>query len=152
MGSARDEIMERLIDLCGATAVAAAAGFAAFRLGPPELLPWGAVSAACAGFVLAYGVLRTIGGKPPLFGPMRFDPQAIKFEPEPEALLLDDILANLGPDSRVVRMFEPALVPTAGQLQARIDSHIAGDSGEHCGDEASEALHAALAEIRRSLR
>jgi hypothetical protein len=40
------------------------------------------------------------------------------------ALLLDDVLAQLGPDSRVVRLFDRDSMPTPGQLKARIDRHL----------------------------
>jgi len=65
-----------------------------------------------------------------------------------DELVLDDILAALNPDSRVVRLFEPGAEPTPGQLQTRIDSHL--DHRARSGD-ASRALHQALAELRRSL-
>ena len=74
-------------------------------------------------------------------------------EPEPEAgeepLLLDDILAELGPDSRVVRLFDPEAMPTPGQLKSKIDRHL--EPGEDAAD-AGQALHHALADLRRSIR
>jgi hypothetical protein len=70
----------------------------------------------------------------------------------PEALILDDILAALGPDSRVVRLFDPKSMPTAGELQARIDQHLDGDATSAQTSDASQALHDALAELRRSIR
>lgn len=74
-------------------------------------------------------------------------------EPEPEAgeepLLLDDILAELGPDSRVVRLFDPEAMPTPGQLKSKIDRHL--EPGEEAAD-AGQALHHALADLRRSIR
>jgi hypothetical protein len=74
-------------------------------------------------------------------------------EPAPEAgeepLLLDDILAELGPDSRVVRLFDREAMPTPGQLKSRIDRHL--EPGEEAPD-AGQALHAALADLRRSIR
>lgn len=69
----------------------------------------------------------------------------------PEPLVLDDILAEIGPDSRVVRLFDRRSMPTPGQLQARIDGHLRQTSGSAVPD-ASEALSNALAELRRSLR
>ena len=65
-----------------------------------------------------------------------------------DELVLDDILAALNPDSRVVRLFEPGTLPTPGQLRTRIDRHL----NEPPGNDASQALHDALAELRRSLR
>ena len=66
-----------------------------------------------------------------------------------EPLLLDDILAELGPDSRVVRLFDREAMPTPGQLKSRIDRHL--EPGEEAPD-AGQALHAALADLRRSIR
>lgn len=152
MDSARNDIIERIIDLCGASALAAAAGFATSTLAPLALSSAAAAGAASVTFILAYAVLRRCGGHAPTIGLGAFELRTIEPQPEPEALLLDDILASLGPDSRVVRMFAPDAIPTAGQLQARIDRHIASDGHADRDDEAREALHAALADIRRSLR
>ena len=67
------------------------------------------------------------------------------------ALLLDDILAEIGPNSRVVRMFDRDAMPTPGQLQARIETHL-GEANPPCAPpDASQALHDALANLRRSL-
>jgi hypothetical protein len=73
-------------------------------------------------------------------------------EQSPE-LLLDDVLAQLGPDSRVVRLFDPAAMPTPGELRARIDRHLDSSNARPAPHpDASQALHEALAELRRSLR
>lgn len=69
--------------------------------------------------------------------------------PAEEPLELDDILAELGPDSRVVRLFDPAKMPTPGQLSSRIDAHQARSTAY---PDASQQLSEALAELRRSLR
>lgn len=74
---------------------------------------------------------------------------------------LDDVLAEMSPDSRVVRLFDrgamPAPRPTAGELRSRVEAHL-GDgarpsapSSGHAPADASEALSQALAELRRSL-
>lgn len=75
-------------------------------------------------------------------------------------LVLDDILAAIGPDSRVVRLFDRKAMPataTPGELQARIANHVADGTlrappAEFHPSDASQALSAALAELRRSLR
>ena len=67
-------------------------------------------------------------------------------------LLLDDILAELAPDARVVRLFDVNAMPTPGELQASIDRHLKTCSSGFTPPDASEALHQALAELRRSLR
>ena len=69
-----------------------------------------------------------------------------------EPLVLDDILAKIGPDSRVVRLFDRKSMPTPGQLQSRIDSHLGQATAEIAKPDASQALSDALAELRRSLR
>jgi hypothetical protein len=82
----------------------------------------------------------------------RLDPP-VRSPADAEELLLDDVLAELKPDSRVVRLFNPADVPTAGELKARIDRHL----GEGMNPAAprqqddSQALYDALANLRRSL-
>jgi hypothetical protein len=65
-------------------------------------------------------------------------------------LVLDDVLVELETDSRVVRLFDPAAMPTPGQLQQRIDRHLG--QRDSAPPDASQALHEALAELRRSLR
>jgi hypothetical protein len=69
-----------------------------------------------------------------------------------EPLVLDDILAELGPDSRVVRLFDRKAMPTPGQLKSRIDSHLGEVPPSAGASDASQALADALAELRRSLR
>lgn len=66
-------------------------------------------------------------------------------------LELDDILTEIGPDARVVRLFDRRAMPTPGQLKSRIDSHL-DHSPLAPASDASQALSAALAELRRSLR
>jgi len=69
-----------------------------------------------------------------------------------ETLMLDDVLAQLEPDSRVVRLFDPAAMPTPGQLNDRIERHLVRDAPPGSSHDASQALHDALAQLRRSLR
>jgi hypothetical protein len=68
-----------------------------------------------------------------------------------EPLVLDDILTEIGPDARVVRLFDRRAMPTPGQLKSRIDSHL-DQSPPAPASDAAQALSAALAELRRSLR
>lgn len=70
---------------------------------------------------------------------------------ESEVLLLDDMLARIGPDSRVVRLFDPAAIPTPGELRSRIDRHLQDQQAGNFPD-AAQALNDALADLRRSLR
>jgi hypothetical protein len=66
-------------------------------------------------------------------------------------LALDDILAQLGPKARVVRLFDPVAMPTPGQLSDRIERHLRADDTPARLADASEALYQALNELRRSL-
>ena len=79
-------------------------------------------------------------------------------------LVLDDILAEIGPDARVVRLFDRKTMPTPAELQSRIADHLRdgapsfassktpAPSNTRAQSDASQALSAALAELRRSLR
>ena len=66
-----------------------------------------------------------------------------------EPLLLEDVLPKFDPDLRVVRLFDPSAMPTAGHLKTRIDRHLG--RGAVAPPDASQALFEALAELRRSL-
>ena len=66
-------------------------------------------------------------------------------------LMLDDVLAEIGPESRVVRLFDRKAMPTPGQLKSRIDDHL-GRASWAANSDASQALSDALADLRRSLR
>jgi len=137
-----------VFDLGGASALAGAAGFAVSRLGPPDYLPYGAAVAASLAFLAAYAVLRRIDAGLTALPLSAFSTIEIELEPEPEALLLDDRLAGVAADSQVVRLFAPDDLPTAGELKQRIDRHV----GLATDADAADALHQALAEIRKSLR
>ena len=71
---------------------------------------------------------------------------------------LHDILEEIGPDSRVVRLFDRKAMPTPGQLQSRIAEHMKDGTSRSAPSnlagaaDASKALSEALAELRRSLR
>ena len=76
-------------------------------------------------------------------------------------LVLDDILAEIGPDARVVRLFDRKAMPAARLLRASFNhaSPVIWKAGRpnfprpmRPPPDASEALSAALAELRRSLR
>lgn len=67
-----------------------------------------------------------------------------------DELLLDDPL-KLPAGSRVVQLFQRPTMPTAGELQARIDRHLERDGGSRRTDDSGE-LFDALASLKRSLR
>lgn len=69
-----------------------------------------------------------------------------------DPLLLDDVLREIGPDARVVRLFDRKAMPTPGELKSRIDNHVGQASAAAAPLDASQALSDALAELRRSLR
>lgn len=74
------------------------------------------------------------------------------YQPAEEPLVLDDILGEIEADSRVVRLFDPAAMPTPAQLNDRIQRHLVRGAPPAPPHDASQALHDALAELRRSLR
>jgi hypothetical protein len=69
-----------------------------------------------------------------------------------DPLVLEDVLADIGPDARVVRLFDPREMPTPGELKSRIDHHLGQGSAAAASTDASQALSDALAELKRSLR
>ena len=77
---------------------------------------------------------------------------ADRLEAGTDPLVLDDILTEMGPDSRVVRLFDRKAMPTPGQLKSRIDSHLDRAAQPTAPEDAAQALSDALAELRRSLR
>lgn len=166
MTEGRAARIERILDAVAAVILAAAAGYSAMRLS----LGVG-VAAAAAGLSLCLALALLHAVRPN--GRFRLAEFALADVPEqpgelllseadrlpgedpdpsPE-LLLDDVLAQLGPDSRVVRLFDPAAMPTPGELRARIDRHLDSSVARTAPPpDASQALHDALAELRRSLR
>jgi hypothetical protein len=166
-------------------AAAGLAGFTGLR--PLLLEPQLSIAAAASGglaFLLCVGVLRRVSAERPRFQIPVFElpvldladvgelllTEAVELvltdadrlqtaatQSTEDELILDDILAKLGPDSRVVRLFDRAAMPTAGELNARIERHLRGDAAAVPPPaiepaDASQALHEALAELRRSMR
>jgi len=69
------------------------------------------------------------------------------------ALALDAIASEIASDSRVVRLFDPAAMPTTTELRSRIDRHLEGQTtSDTQSAEAAQALHEALAQLRRNVR
>ena len=181
MGRSWQKWIERVIDVAAAALLATAVGFSAWRLLPVTLTqPKLGIFAACAAvgaFALAARLLRGIAAERPRFALADFEIATLPDEPgellltelaelvltdadrlrpaqaAADELVLDDILAELGPDSRVVRLFDRAAMPTPGQLSARIEGHLRGGSSPTpAAPDASAALYEALTELRRSLR
>ena len=156
-----------------AASFAAAVGFAAFHLaaaivGPPGMIPMGAIFAMAA-YLVAFVLLRVLEGGPTPFSQPPFEmadiepildlgelvlTDADRLVPaaDDEPLVLEDVLAEIAPDSRVVRLFDPSAMPPPVELKDRIDHHARGGTFHTPPPDASEALFAALAELRRSLR
>jgi hypothetical protein len=170
----REERIESLVDRLAALALAAAVGSSLFMLLGQALI---AAVAAAAAYVICARLLGRIQARLPTFEVRTFSPATLDFEALEELLLteqvellltdadrlradprkfdelvLDDILAKLGPQSRVIRLFDPGAMPTAGQLNARIEQHLQAEKAPAAPHDAADALYQALSELRRSLR
>lgn len=160
--------IESAADLLAAVALASAVAVGALRLG---ISPTVAAALAASALFLAWKILTSIKAETPTFALVDFAPETLPeveapeeliltdvylpAEPEvsePDALVLDDVLTELGEDSRVVRLFDPAAMPTPGQLKSRIDRHLGSSIPPGTSPDASQELHEALAELRRTLR
>lgn len=158
------EGLEWAMDSAAAAVLGGAVGFAVAKIvSAPGAA---ALAAASAAALLTLGALRRIGRSARTYRLPQFAPAdhcgdveelllEHRIEPDPAPaggeLLLDDILEQIGPDSRVVRLFASDSLPKAGELKAAIDRQLAADARSN-GADASQALHDALAELRRALR
>lgn len=162
------ERIEGILSFGAAAIFAAAAAYAVSRLASsPATVAAGAGSA----FFIALQILRSISPNDRGFSLPPFAPAELAMEELDELLLteadrfdgghpsdanevlvLDDVLAKSGEESRVVRMFDASAMPTPGQLKARIDRHLNRTHSQDASPDASGALHEALAELRRSLK
>jgi hypothetical protein len=147
--------------------LAASAGWAGLRLGVPV-----AGTASLIGLAFAAGLLvmrRADPDRPvtiapfeaPAIEPVASELEELVLESKDELLTLDDPLVEPTPDSRVVRLFARQ-EPTPGELVDLIADFLGEGRGlapaaqqsaaEQPIVDASAALHAALANIRASLR
>jgi len=182
MNASRAERLERAIDVAAAAVLAATVGFAALRAGGSGVTVGAVVAAAflvtvrvltSIGPVSSAFAIGTFALEPL---PVAIEPEELLLtdadrlnadEPSvngdellltevhgagSDELVLDDVLAKLGEESRVVRLFDPSAMPTPGELRARIDRHLDSSDLPLLSADASRALHDALAELRRSLR
>ena len=169
MQSANAQRIENALGYAAAASFAAAVGFAAFHVTGGVTALRGVFAGGAATIVAYPGarvLLRLLEGQPKPFRhasfnvvelePLELDElvltDADRVQPAGDAPLeLNDILAEIAPDSRVVQLFDPSSMPTPGELKDRIDRH-AGGTSHAAPPDASDALLAALADLRRSLR
>ena len=159
-------IVERLAEWAAPAVLAAAAGWAGFQVGlPAAATALGAFAAFSLGLLAMRWTDRDQLTALAPFEAATLEPFAaaeldeLLLEEKDQLLELDDPLIEPAPDSRVVRLFERN-EPTPGELVERISDFL-GDGRRAAPVErkieeqvvdASAALHAALANIRASLR
>ena len=161
--------LSRAVDLASAAIFAAATGYSVLALSESQA---GSAAAGAAGFLAALTILDRISDAPRFALPefMIGDVEADESDPlpelllteltellltetvaEPGELLLEDRLDRPGDDSRVIRLFDPSTLPTAGELHERIERHVEARERAAYPDATAE-LHRALADLRGSLR
>ena len=138
--------------------LAVAAGWSASRLGGSIVA---AAGAALAALLAGIAAMRFLGTDRHEIAEARFEPLPLDdCIEEIGELLLDDPLVEIEEDSRVVRLFAREEA-TPGELVARIEDFLGeerripalcAEEGSASPPDASAALHAALANIRASLR
>lgn len=151
--------VESAIDAVAAAAFAAAIGFARARVG----VPLDPLLIGAGAFALAYAALRSVKADPHRLPLARFEiapigdhlfelcepREDLREERDDDALVLDDVLVQPDPGSRVVQLFDPARAP--GELHNRIDRHVGANPALSDPPDASQALSEALRDLRRSL-
>lgn len=175
MNATLTERIQIVFEHAACTLLAAAAAFAAYRglgamLGELQLGIGAALSGAAAYFLGSHWLFHR-SSKLAQFSTPAFEPAELELseldelvlgesdmlhpppkQSESELLILNDILAELGPDSRVVRLFDRGAMPTPASLKSRIDEYLEQGRSPTPVPDASQALSEALAELRRSLR
>ena len=168
--------IESSVEAAASAALAAAVGFALYRYLEPDIYePALGTFTAIAGtivFASCWHLLALVDRRRPDFQFTMIDLGAVvpsrpleliltdadRLHPietpalNGDALVLDDVLSELGPDARVVRLFDPAEMPTPGQLKVRIDRRLNGGTSHSESPDASQALYDALAELRLERR
>ena len=171
-----DRALARTIDRTAAVLLGAAVALSVWMIGT-AVAPWfrwaAAVVAGAAAWLAASAALRRLAGEPTLrlrdFELADFDvfeasvgePDAAAVDApecediadrsgEADELLLVDVLDAIDSDARVVRLFDREAMPTAGELQARIDQHLTASEREI--PDSTHELYAALTALRHSLR
>jgi hypothetical protein len=160
--------IEMVAGFCAAASLAAAVGFAVFQAVGLVAGLAGMVAAGSLSALVAYRagttLIRLLEGAPkpfpqPMFEIANIDrvimDELVLTENDRLAagpLVLDDVLREIAPDSRVVQLFDRSAMPSPAQLKVRIDRHLEGETSHFSSPDASEALFEALADLRRSLR
>lgn len=155
------ERLEAMIDGTAAMLFAAAAAYAVLRAAGE---PSPALAGAAFAFLGAFMALRVIRAADPTFAIADFEVQPAPLSVLDELVLsdsdrlganssdelvLDDALADPEPDSRVVRLFDPAAMPADSQ---GFDRQFGGAIAVPAPPDASQALLEALTKLRHSLR
>lgn len=153
---------DRAAELGGASALGVGCGVSAWLLRSFVAVPGYALAAAAVlvGGLLGWLFVRNAGLAHPASSLPRFElePVPLGLADDDDELLLDDPVATPAAPSRVVSLFGGGeSLPTAGELQSRIDRHLGSNaardpSGPIFVPDASDALFEALADLRRSLR
>lgn len=171
MKAASAQRIEKTVDSVASALFATAVGYASYswlsaQVGNPFLALESGAATAIA-LLLSHGMLSAVGPGTRQSPVQIFDVREIDempaeeqpwdlvdiFEPASEEPLdLEDVLAQINSEARVVRLFDPAAMPTAGELKDRIDDHLDEMPDAARSADAAQALHDALAELRRSLR
>lgn len=161
------ERLESGVDFAAAAIFAAAAAFAMLRLGWSPII---AATVSGATLLASSRILTSISPGSPTYALEPFDTaplpevadldelvltDADRLHPDDQGehvdeLVLDDVLAKLEDLSRVVRLFDATAMPSPGEMKNRIDRHL--DESSSPPPDASQALHDALSELRRTLR
>lgn len=165
----RQQAQSRTLEWLAAACLGGALAFSSWMFAAtlPEAARSGVSAAAgLAGFALALRFLDRFGVHPharPAANGQSLEPSALLLRlqdvlAEASAadlgageLLLDDPLPVAEPGSRVVQLFQPPVLPTAGELRARIDRHLDNRSNSDAPADHSDELFEALASLKRSL-
>ena len=153
----RQHPAERLVEWVAPAMLATASAWSGWVLLGTQLGGLGS-----GAFALAVGILAMRVMGQPRRGELNaaFEPLSFEKLQEGDELLLDDPLIKVEDDSRVVRLFDRNEA-TPGELVARIEDYLGdgrrrpdfpAEEGLAAPPDASAALHAALANIRASLR
>ncbi|MEO7541900.1 MAG: hypothetical protein ABIS66_08115 [Sphingomicrobium sp.] len=127
-----EDRVEWAVDVAAAAIFAVAVGYSLWAFAPAS----GVLGAAAAFLAAHFGLRRVLPGERAYALSPFPEPAFESWADPPEELILEDELDEVGPNSRVVRLF--------GASQNHLPSRAAPP-------DASEALIEALAELRRSL-